>query len=369
VTDPLTLARELAGHGDLPGAASAYDRAYARGFDVAAERRDLLDRLAVEEHGIRFRYVPAGTFLMGSADGEPDESPVHPVTLDAYWLAETPMTWAAYCDLMGWEPPPAGLSREEAQGRERFFLYEQNKIRLQYCESETLHASDWHAHVPGESMFGPAPRADAERPWRYDAKPMVSVGWQDAEDLCARLSTSDVHYTLPTEAEWEKAARGGQAGRRYPWGDDPPTPDRCDFDRFGEFAIRAPLAFPPNGYGLYAMSGTVWEWTSDWYDALSYSQGGGDGVERVLRGGSWSDCADAVTVSFRMSRGSRSWKDAEWGDHLAPNIGFRLCRRATTPSAAGSRVARGPVEILESRGRQGNHGYPRSGKCSANTTP
>ncbi|GAA0903042.1 formylglycine-generating enzyme family protein [Virgisporangium aurantiacum] len=290
MTDPLTLARDLAGSGDLPGAASAYDRAYARGFEVTDERRDLLDRLAVEEHGIRFRYVPAGTFLMGSTDGDPDESPVHPVTLGAYWLAETPMTWAAYCDLMGWEPPPIGTPPEPG-----FHLYEQNKIRLQYCELET---------------------------------PMVSVGWQDAEELCARLSTADVRYSLPSEAEWEKAGRGGLAGRRYPWGDDPPTPDRCDFDRFAEFSIRAPDTFPPNGYGLYAMSGTVWEWTSDWYDSMSYAGSAGGGEERVLRGGSWSDCADAVTVSFRMSRGSRSWRDAAWGDHFAPNIGFRLCRKA-----------------------------------------
>jgi sulfatase modifying factor 1 len=91
--------------------------------------------------------------------------------------------------------------------------------------------------------------------------------------------------------------------------------------------------FPPNGYGLYAMSGGVWEWTSDWYDAESYRESPtGDprdpeeGAAKVLRGGSWTDCAEAVTVSFRMARESSSWKTGEWGQHLAPNIGFRICR-------------------------------------------
>ena len=91
--------------------------------------------------------------------------------------------------------------------------------------------------------------------------------------------------------------------------------------------------FPPNGYGLYAMSGGVWEWTADWYDASYYSMspandptGPSEGRARVLRGGSWADCADAVSVSFRMARESRSWRDGTWGRHLAPNLGFRLCR-------------------------------------------
>jgi formylglycine-generating enzyme required for sulfatase activity len=91
--------------------------------------------------------------------------------------------------------------------------------------------------------------------------------------------------------------------------------------------------FPPNSYGLYAMSGGIWEWTSDWYDALYYGEsprfnptGVSNGQEKVLRGGSWSDCAEAITVSFRMSRQANDWRKESWGEHLAPNIGFRLCR-------------------------------------------
>jgi formylglycine-generating enzyme required for sulfatase activity len=325
--DPLALARELVDRGDLKAAAGAYDRAYARGFDVAAERRGILDRLAVEEHGIRFRYIPAGTFLMGSETGEPDERPVHPVTLGGYWLSEIPMTWSTYCDLMDWEPPPDGLPPEPPDPTEplrpeevhaQSNLYEQNKIRLQYCESET----------------------------GYDQKPMISVAWQDAEDLCSRLSAArsgdGVHYGLPTEAEWEKAARGGLAGNRYAWGDEEPTPERCDFDRFGDFSIRAPRELPPNGYGLHGMSGTVWEWTSDWYDSHFYRESPGDGPtgpkggeQRVLRGGSWSDCAGVVTVSFRMSRGSVAWADSMWGENFTPNVGFRLCRKETGRKETG----------------------------------
>jgi formylglycine-generating enzyme required for sulfatase activity len=168
-------------------------------------------------------------------------------------------------------------------------------------------------------------------------------------ELCNKLSNARVTYRLPTEAEWEKAARGGLAGKHYAWGDDLPTPDRCDFNRFDEFSIKPCRALPPNGYGLYAMCGSVWEWTLDEYDALGYAgapaptrpsvsyAGKGPGKrivdlpQRVLRGGSWADGAEACTVSFRMSRGSVSWRDAAWGAKLAPNIGFRIARVGLAP--------------------------------------
>ncbi len=164
---------------------------------------------------------------------------------------------------------------------------------------------------------------------------MVAVSWQSAEELARRLTAqrSGVTCRLPHEAEWEAAARGGLPGRRYPWGDEPPAAERCDFGRLDEFSIRPTWKIPPNGYGLRAMSGTVWEWTADWYDALYYAESPGaypagpaDGKHRVLRGGSWTDHPELVTVSFRFSRGSAPWQGGTWGDHLTPNIGFRLCR-------------------------------------------
>jgi formylglycine-generating enzyme required for sulfatase activity len=352
-TDIFQLGRELESREDLRMAATAYDRAYALEPDapeIAAARRELLDRLSVEEYDIRFRYIPAGAFLMGSSDGDPDERPVHVVELGDYWMSETAVSWAAYCDLMGWNPPPDGSPRDWSQlSRDvAFHVDEERKIRLQYCEDATTRARDWHAHAPrhnwqnmgtGEltdswEMFGRVRREDPRRPWQYDRKPVVGIAWQDAEAMCLRMSSDQILYCLPTEAEWERAARGALIDCLYPWGDDPPDRGLCDYDRFEEFSILPMRRLPPNGYGLFAMSGSVWEWTADWYDAEYYKSSPGkdpagpsEGTQRVLRGGSWADCADTVTVSFRMSRDSSGMYDGIWGQHMSPNIGFRVCRK------------------------------------------
>jgi formylglycine-generating enzyme required for sulfatase activity len=244
---------------------------------------------------------------------------------------------------MRWEPPPSGrptsLRGDEQTDDEEFdpaefMLAEANKIRLQYCEDGALAAADWHGHAGVlAGMVAPPPRDDPRGPVTYERKPMVAVAWQEAEQLANRLSDEGVTYRLPTEAEWEAAARGGLVGRRYPWGDEPPTPEVCDFGRFDEFAIGPTRRRPPNGYGLHGMSGGVWEWTADWYDAEYYAESPADdptgpptGLERCLRGGSWADCAEVATVSFRTSRPATPWWEGEWGKQLTPNIGFRLCR-------------------------------------------
>ena len=173
-------------------------------------------------------------------------------------------------------------------------------------------------------------------PASYDAKPLIAASPFEAQDLANRLSAVKVGvvYGLPTEAEWEKAARGGLIGCRYSWGNEPPTRKRCDFDRFGAFHLEDPRMYPPNGYGLHSMCGGVAEWTADRYDALAYHHAARgtvpstDNDAHVLRGGSWADCAEAVTVSFRASRTQSSWRRPSgrqmWG---APTVGFRLVRR------------------------------------------
>src|SRR4051794_34821047 len=107
--DFLATARRREEAGDLRGAATDFDCAFGmdpEDEEVARGRSALLDRLAVVEHGLVFRYIPTGILLMGSDSGDPDEAPVHAVLLLGYWLSETPVSWAAYCHLMGWEPPP-----------------------------------------------------------------------------------------------------------------------------------------------------------------------------------------------------------------------------------------------------------------------
>jgi formylglycine-generating enzyme required for sulfatase activity len=311
----LQIAHDLQAEGNLEGAAAVLDRAY--GLEPgAAKVRDaraaVLDRLAVREHGLVFRYIPGGPFVMGSADGDDDEKPVHPVWLAPYWLSETPLSWADLCRLMRLRAPPNG-------GRGGF----EDQIRERYCADQEAPAGAGALRRRLRAVLGASSV-------RYDTKPAVAIDWHRAEQLGKRLSKGGVVYGLPTEAQWEKAARGGLIGARHAWGDQPPGPDNCDFDRFHAFEIRPSKAFAANGYGLYAMNGGVWEWTCDWYDgdyyrhAPSHEPGGpARGEEKVLRGGSWADCAEVVTVSFRMSRVWTSYG----GEHRAPNFGVRLCRQ------------------------------------------
>lgn len=329
--------------GNLEMAASALDRAYGlipNDEGIARQRRAVLDELSVEEHGLVFRYIPAGTFLMGSLDGDPDERPVHPRRLPAYWVTDIPITWTAYCRLMSWSPPPNGSPPQghpwlEAPvgngGGPAFMLHQLRKIRLQYCESRTKRASNWHNH------------AGQQAPLTYDEKPLVAVSVEEAEDLANVLQrpTDGITFGLPTEAEWEKAARGGLIGCRWSWGNALPTHEICDFDRFGAFHLENPRSVPANGYGLHSMCGGVAEWTADRYDALAYRNEVSGGAStppadspetdaRVLRGGSWADCASAVTVSFRTSHVQSSWRNRTRGSWGAPTIGFRLIRRRTS---------------------------------------
>jgi formylglycine-generating enzyme required for sulfatase activity len=335
------LADQLYGDGDNEAAATAADLAFTIAPDneaLVALRAEILESLAVREHGLRFRYVPGRCYRVGSNHGDSDEQPVHTVKLSPFWLSDTPISWARFCALLGWPKPQDGLPSdeilnrmsvvrddgEEDLGNVRVRLLSESKVRLQYCRNTMKPApGDWHRAYDPKN--------------RYDRKPMVAVAWQEAEYLAHEmlkptLFGPSVAYRLPTEAEWEAAARGGLLGARYPWGDDPPTPDRCDFNRFREYSIQPSRHHPPNGYGLYGMAGGVWEWTFDWYDARYYFEsprndptGPEEGKEHVLRGGSWADCAEAVTASFRMSRASGPFWEQPWGP-ASPNIGFRLCR-------------------------------------------
>lgn len=191
----------------------------------------------------------------------------------------------------------------------------------------------WWLDVRGADWRHPfGPLSDAA-----DARdhPVVHVSHADALAYCAWAGRD-----LPTEAEWEFAARGGLARRRYAWGDEllPDGEHRANiwqgvFPTFNSAAdgyrATAPvLAFPPNGYGLHQMAGNVWEWCGDWFDADYYRispgrdpQGPDAGSERVLRGGSYL-CHASYCDRYRVAARSRNEPAATAG-----NIGFRTVRR------------------------------------------
>ena len=198
--------------------------------------------------GMAMVYVPAGEFLMGSPDGEgmPDEHPQHTVYLDAFWIDRYEVTNDQY----------------------------RQCVETGTCDAPT--SCDW-----GEPTYGDAGKGD---------HPVVCVSWHDAEAYCGWAGAR-----LPTEAEWEKAARGTD-GRRYPWGDEWDG-ERCNTKRADRGDRTPGGTYSPGGdspYGCADMAGNVWEWVADWYDDDYYSRspdsnppGPDSGDHRVCRGGSW----------------------------------------------------------------------------------
>jgi formylglycine-generating enzyme required for sulfatase activity len=138
----------------------------------------------------------------------------------------------------------------------------------------------------------------------YDDFPVINVSWDQAAAYCAWAGRR-----LPTEAEWEYAARGGLAGKLYPWGDEAPV---CDLGAVNgaHYGVCSPndtiavRSFTSNGYDLYDMAGNVWEWVNDWYGeypsgSVTDPAGPIDGSRRALRGGSWLSYNDVLRVAGR----------------------------------------------------------------------
>ena len=242
-------------------------------------------------------WVPSGKFLMGSRDGKDDEQPVHEVELSGYWMDSTEVTNAEFqrfTDATGY----VTIAERTPQREDFVGLADTSLIR-----DEDL--------VPGSICFNPKfdrdlvkqlrdGRTDPNWPyavwmlqkganWRHphgpdssiDGKPnhpAVHIAWPDAAAYCEWAGKR-----LPTEAEFEYASRGGLQQREYPWGDKLQDGDQWPLNIWqGEFPeehqvrdgfeLTAPAkTFRPNGYGLYDMSGNVWEWCADWYQPEYYS--------------------------------------------------------------------------------------------------
>jgi formylglycine-generating enzyme len=198
-----------------------------------------------ELDGPRMVPIPPGWLQMGCATGRDDEKPVHRVWVDSFEMAAFQVTRTEY----------AG------------FLAATNR---------------------------PAPPFWNDPAFHHPRQPVVGPSWFDAEAFCEWLSRAgDRRYRLPTEAEWEWAARGGVAGALYAWGDAPPEalPDYAKRWTIGPEPVGL---YAANGYGLFNMGDNVHEWCADWYDARYYEfsvdrnpQGPQGGARRASRGGSW----------------------------------------------------------------------------------
>lgn len=224
-------------------------------------------------------HVPAGKFRMGSDDFDDDEKPAHTVFLDAFYIDRTEVTNAMYsrCVLAGSCQPPE--------------------------------SADSSTHV------------DYYNNLYYASYPVINVNWEQANTYCLWAGRR-----LPTEAEWEKAARGLD-GRTYPWGNENPSASLLNFrENVGDTTEvgNYPAGVSPNG--ALDMSGNVWEWVADWYDASYYAHspqanplGPASGTYRIIRGGSWVHVEEYMTTFYRYETDpSNRFSD----------VGFRCARSA-----------------------------------------
>ena len=198
------------------------------------------------------------------------------------------------------------------------------KVRLEplYLDEAEVTNERYAAFLQATARRAPYHWRQGAMPEGKPQLPVVNVTWDDAVAFCAW----DGGKRLPTEAEWERAARGGAENRMFPWGDHDPTPKLAHFGAAD--GPREVCGAERNGFGLCDMTGNVWEWTADWYERNYYEaapeqdpRGPATGFYRVVRGGSWFDEPKPfLTVSYR------SWaRPAE----RSPTVGFRCARSFT----------------------------------------
>jgi len=297
--------------------------------------------------------IPGGIFAMGSDDFYPEEAPVHEVEVDGFWIDEHPVTVAAF----------------------RRFVKETGYVTVaeRTPDIENFPGADPSLLVPGSLVFDPPDHpVDLRDPsnwwayqpgaeWRHpegpgstlsgrERHPVTQVASEDAEAYAGWIGKA-----LPTEAEWEFAARGGLGGATFVWGEDFAPKGRMMANTWqGEFPWQnletdgfrgtSPIkSFPPNGYGLFDMAGNVWEWTSDYFTAFAAPQHsccvprnpralsaeasripdepGGHIPRKVIKGGSHL-CAPNYCLRYRPAA-----RQSETVDTSTSHIGFRCIVR------------------------------------------
>lgn len=287
----------------------------------------------------RQSLIPGGAFVMGDHfdEGYPDdgERPLHEVRVSPFRMDETAVTnaqFATFCKDTGY------VTEAEQVGVSAVF-----HLAVEASRADVLHQLDstpWWIAVKGANWRNPGGLRSTITDLQNH--PVVHVSWNDAAAYCGWAGAR-----LPTEAEWEYAARGGLDGARFPWGDELTPRGRWNLNiwqgRFptentledGHLTTAPARAFRPNGHGLHQMVGNVWEWCSDRFDPGWYAvseiedpagpapeQSRDGGLWRVMRGGSYL-CHDSYCYRYRVAARSANTADSATG-----NIGFRCVRDA-----------------------------------------
>jgi len=317
--------------------------------NLAAQYKKPYIKAAVKSVHQNMVYIPAGEFQMGGDNPQafPDEYPKHRVKLDGFWMdctevtnvqfaafvkatqyvttAEKPINW----DELQKQVPPGTPkpSVEELKPASLVFITPKNDNDYWWA---MVKGTNWrHPLGPDSSIIG------------KDNNPVVQISWDDAQAYCKWANKR-----LPTEAEWEYAARGKLKNKLYPWGNESLDVGQSKANSWqGEFPytntnkdsyvkVSPVKSFAPNGYGLYDMAGNVWEWCNDWYDASYYTAVGhevtnpkGPSVgydpeditaqKHTIRGGSYL-CNDGYCSGYRNARRMK-----ETADTSMEHIGFR----------------------------------------------
>ena len=285
-----------------------------------AEAKSLSNRAqsseALAEEGMQ--HVPGGTYRMGSDRHYPEEAPIHRVTVDGFWIDRTPVTnrqFRKFVNATGYvtfaeltpkaEDYPNALPHMLRAGS-LVFTPPKQAVDLRNW-------GQWWTFKFGANWRRPyGPRSNISG---LDHHPVVHVAYRDVEAY-AKWAGKE----LPTEAEWEFAARGGLDDAEFAWGDEL-TPGGKHMANTWQgnfphenlaadgFERTSPVtAFPPNGYGLHDMIGNVWEWTADWYGPYAETafanidpHGPESGEKRVIRGGSWYFDANSARCGLRYT--------------------------------------------------------------------
>lgn len=307
-------------------------------------------------------WIPGGVTVMGSDTGPPDETPPHPVAIDGFWMDATEVTngqFQEFVDATGYvtlpEKKPELRSIQKGSGLEDIAILDEFNQPGSICSLQLNSRDDidpekgaysWWQYTPGANWKHPE-GPDSDIAERMD-HPVVHVTWLDAQAYCEWARKE-----LPTEAQWEYAARAGRDGNFYPWGNDRNPEGKWKQNIWqGTFPIEdtaadgfdttAPVGtFEPNDFGLFDMSGNVWEWCADYYQPDYYAVSpmrnppGPDSsfdpqepgiIKRVQRGGSFM-CSDQYCVGYRVSARMKGEEDTG-----AFHTGFRCIVKIASKS-------------------------------------